>query len=143
MSTQKDTTAKLADVEARMKRWQTRLNRSVNALNKLERQRRRLQQQIGRPPNPAFVMEVPLPTRTMADRTADQKALRQLNEAVQRMDAEPIENLDIPPFLQREAVDVDKLKAQRKSKEEADKHKMPLTGRAALDAIKPKRKAKA
>ena len=83
-------------------------------------------------------MEVPLPTMTMADRTADQKALRQLNEAVQRMDAEPIEKLDIPPFLKRD-VDVDALKAQRKSKEAPDKTKMPLTGRAAMAAIKKRR----
>lgn len=128
----KDTTALLADCEARMRRWHTRLTRASNMLQKLERQRRRLQLQqhvgVGRPKeNPLFTVQVPVPTRTMAERTAEQKAAA----------------LDIPPFLKREAVDAEALTAQRKSKEAADKHKMPLTGRAALDAIRPKRKAKA
>src|SRR5262252_4770239 len=45
----KDTTAKLAEVETKMRRWHTRLTRATNTLGKLERQRRRLllQQQLG------------------------------------------------------------------------------------------------
>lgn len=138
----KDTTTQLADVEASMRRWQTRLNRAVGALNKLDRKRRRLQTQIGKPPTTPFVMEVPQPTKTLAERSAEQKAAKQ--EAISTDDPNLVEKvaaaLDIPTFLKREAVDVEQLKAKRKSKEEADKHKMPLTGRAALEAVRPKRK---
>jgi pyruvate/2-oxoglutarate dehydrogenase complex dihydrolipoamide acyltransferase (E2) component len=45
-------------------------------------------------------------------------------------------DLNIPPFLKRTQADVDKLKAERKLKEAAAKKAMPLTGRAALAAIK-------
>lgn len=139
----KDTTAKLADVEARMRRWHTRLTRASNMLQKLEKQRRRLtlQQQVGvgRPSS-----------KIVGQKSADvgQKLA---------VETDHISELDLPAFLDRRNPDgirkaaremqekadaqlVDKLKQQRKSKEEADKHKMPLTGRAALDAIRPKRK---
>jgi hypothetical protein len=144
MKTRKDTTAKLADVEAKMRRWHTRLIRASNMLQKLERQRRRLELQqqvgVGRPTNPrAVMMEVPVPTRTMAERTAEQRAAR-------------ADDLDTPDFLKRKEGDapfkpepqlVDKLKAQRADKVEADKKKMPLTGRDAekfLASVRPKKK---
>ena len=138
---QKDTTAKLADVEAKMRRWHTRLTRASNMLQKLERSRRRLQLQqqvgVGRPKHGNV---------EKSDHPVGSKKSTQ-PPAISTDDPDLVEKvaaaLDIPPFLKREPVDVDKLKAQRKSKEEADKHKMPLTGRAALDAIRPKRKAKA
>ena len=56
---------------------------------------------------------------------------RQVDAAI---DATP--NLEHPAFLKRTQADVDKLKAQRKRKEAAAKKAMPLTGRAALAAIK-------
>jgi hypothetical protein len=126
-----DTTAKLTKVEASMRRWHTRLTRASNMLQKLERQRRRLQ----------------APPRTMAQRTAEQKAddfvpgqgvTIDVDEVRRQLDAAIA--TDIPPFLKRDAADATALTAQRKSKEVDDRKKMPLTGRAALEAIKPKRK---
>lgn len=140
-----DTTAKLAHVEARMRRWHTRLARASNMLLKLEKQRRRLllQQEVGvgRPkqPKPGDLDYVNLSIPA----ANEFKAKRQ--EAISTSDPDLVEKvaaaLDIPPFLKRdEAVDVAKLAAQRKSKEAAARKQMPLTGRAAEEYIKPKRK---
>jgi hypothetical protein len=49
--------------------------------------------------------------------------------------AEP-EDLTVPAFLKRTQADVDRMKAERTAK--IDKTKMPLTGKAALDAIRGK-----
>jgi len=130
----KDTTAKLADVEARMRRWHTRLTRASNTLQKLDRQRRRLQLQqqvgVGRPKSAREpVMTVTAPPNDL-DVVAE--AVKVVTES----------GLDIPTFLQRkdEPQLVEKLKAKRADSVEADKHKMPLTGREALEAVRPKRK---
>ena len=125
----KNTTEKLAACEASLKRWHTRLTRASNMVTKLEKQRRRL-----------------MPLRTMADRTAEQKRDRAMpglatvtidvDEVRRQVDAAI--DTTIPPEFKRD-VDVDALKAQRKSKEAPDKTKMPLTGRAAMAAIKKRR----
>jgi hypothetical protein len=117
---QKDLNAKLTAVEASLKRWHTRLTRAANMLQKLEKQRRRL-----------------MPVRTMADRTAEQKADGKMPpfatvtpEPFGAVTNQEQDKLDLPTFLDRRKVKV-------------DKKAMPLTGKAALDYIKPKRKAKA
>jgi hypothetical protein len=112
-------TQKLEGVETSMRRWHTRLTRASNMLHKLERQRRRLQQQgqtTGTAKPKVSTIDV-------------DEVKRQLDAAI---------DTTIPPLLKRD-VDVDRLKAERVAK--VDKSKMPLTGRAALDAIRPKKKA--
>jgi hypothetical protein len=128
----KDTTAKLADVEARMRRWHTRLTRASNMLQKLDRQRRRLQlqQQVG--------VGRPQPKMENFAKAAETR----FNNDLKRGTKQTAEMPPIPPFLQRsdEPQLVDRLKAKRTAQVEADKHKMPLTGKAALEAVRPKRK---
>ena len=124
----KDLNAKLTDVEAKLRRWQTRLTRAHNAVARYNKMRLRLQGQLASTPavaKPKVITDsaVPLP---------------ELDAFFIPTPKAP-DKLDIPPFLKRD-VDVDALKAQRKSKEAADKKAMPLTGRAALEAIRPKRK---
>jgi hypothetical protein len=109
-------TVKLQTCEAALRRWHTRLTRATNMLQKLERQRRRL------------ILQSAGASVTV------QKAIEAHN------DAKPDAGLDIPPFLQRKPVDVAALAAQRKSKEADAKKKMPLTGKAAIDYVKVKRK---
>ena len=130
----KNATEKLAACEASLKRWHTRLTRASNMVTKLEKQRRRL-----------------MPVRTLADRTAEQKRDRAMPPFAQvtaatidvaevRRQLDAAIDTTIPQEFKRD-VDVDALKAQRKSKEAPDKTKMPLTGRAAMAAIRQKRKA--
>jgi chromosome segregation ATPase len=126
-------TAKLEACEASLRRNHTRLVRITNKLTKLTRERQRLMRQLAAPEpklDPVIEAKADL-VQAIDDR---------LSEIVE---GKPVASLDIPPFLQRKSVDVAKLAAQRKSKEATARSQMPLTGRAALDAIKPKRKAKA
>lgn len=130
-----DNTTKLANVEASLKRWQTRLTRAANKVNELDRKRRRLQAQMGPVGLTDLIGNVEKPDHPVGSKKSTSEP-----PVISTDDPDLVEKvaaaLDIPPFLKREPVDVEKLKAKRKSKEEADKHKMPLTGRAALKHIK-------
>jgi len=119
-----DNTKKLAACEASLKRWHSRLTRAVNAINGLQKQRRRL------------LAPRPLSVRNEPPRLAECERVM------------TGEDVTIPAFLNRaDPLIAEKMTAARKKAEEAARHKMPLTGRAAIDAImavpvKPKRKRK-
>ena len=116
-----DTTKKLSTCEASLKRWHTRLTRAANMVAKLEKQRRRL-----------------MPVRTMADRTAEQKAEGRM-PGLGTVTTAPV--TDIPDFLNRaNPLIAEQMTAARKKAEAAARSAMPLTGRAAQDFIKSKRK---
>lgn len=135
---QKDTTAKLAHVEASMRRWHTRLTRASNMLQKLERQRRRLALQqmvwVGAPrPKKAEP-----PVIATDDPDLVEKVEVALNAARQE------DPFAIPPELNRaDPFIAEKMTAARKKAEAAARKAMPLTGRAASDYIKAPRKRKA
>jgi hypothetical protein len=126
-----DTTAKLAQCEASLKRWHTRLARASNMVAKLEKQRRRL-----------------APARTLAERTARHKADGFVpgHGAVtaappERVVVDADDDLKIPAMLDRSnPVIAERMTAARKAAEAEARRAMPLSGRAALDAIRPKRK---
>jgi hypothetical protein len=140
----KDVTAKLAACEASLKRWQTRLKRAVSKVNELDRQRRRLQAQMDparhelisgadqQPVNPV-IDDLAIPPelrRTMEDRTRDQLAARteaETDPVIVKVNRERLKRMD----------------EKRRGRSMFDQHAMPLTGKAALEAIRPKRKAKA
>jgi hypothetical protein len=107
---------KLATIRERRKRWQARLTRATNTLAKLARAEARLL----KPAKPIITVKqaVTVPA-TIAPAVAD--------------------DLAVPPFLQRSQADADKMKAERKAKEEAARKAMPLTGREALKAIRRKK----
>lgn len=144
----KDHSARLAAAEASIIKWQSRLARASNALQKALKQRRRLLAQGA----------VTAMTAPPGQKTPNQKAA--IAAATSGIETDHISETDLPAFLDRRNPDgirraakdmrekadtqlVDKLKAQRAAQVEADKHKMPLTGREALAAIRPKRKTKA
>lgn len=153
---QKDTTAKLAACEANLKRWQTRLKRATSKVTELDRLRRRLQAKMG----PVNLHELIGPPMSDKDVGADQETVKPTIDVIEvkrQVDAAIGDDASIPPFLDRRMTmadrtaddvkrrnvrlaDAAKLRAERKSKDDADKKKMPLTGRAALEAIRPKRK---
>jgi hypothetical protein len=119
---------KLADVETAMRRWHTRLTRASNALRKLEAKRRRLWEKQDRARVPAAPAEPPGPD-----------PFDNGHHSIAGDDPE----LSIPPFL-KVGADVEAMRAERRAREAAERKAMPLTGRAALDAIrsKPRRRAK-
>ena len=126
---------KLDDIELKLKRWLTRGMRAQNAINKLVKQQARLK----KTPEPKAVME-----EKIADTFAPPPS--SLPDVVQAIDDRltqiiegpkaPEEDLTVPDFLKRTQADVDRMKAERTAK--IDKTKMPLTGKAALDAIRGK-----
>jgi hypothetical protein len=123
---------KLNDVETGLRRWHTRLTRASNMLQKLERQRRRLASQLAYI-TPAPGRAQPVPVQVQDPPPVVTEAIKQIEDA----------GLSIPPFLKRTQADADKMKADRLAKEAADKKKMPLSGKAAQAALRPKRKANA
>jgi hypothetical protein len=133
----------LQEVELRLKRWHTRLTRASNEVAKLEKKRRRM-------------MSV-----TLADRPREHTKVRLASGEVVgvKTDSEiPLPELDaffaapslpekkfdaedafsIPKEL-KVTTDVERLRAERRKKEAAERKKMPLTGKAASDYIKRKK----
>jgi hypothetical protein len=119
-----DVTKKLAACEASLKRWHTRLTRASNMVTKLEKQRRRLAAE------PKVIKEV----RSELKPLVKFDDLASLPSNVKKED-------DIPDFLNRSnPLIAEQMTAARKKAEAAARSAMPLTGRAAQDFIKSKRK---
>lgn len=158
------TISKLEHNAAALKRWRTRLKRAMTIIDKLEKQRRRLEAKkpieqpplaprpnLIDPPEPVSAR----PARTPPDRTPAEKP----NPISGPVPAAPValapraDDLAIPTFLQRRKLDpvakqiaaeqeatkkakargrIDKMKA----KKSGETRKMPLTGKAALAAIR-------
>lgn len=118
-----------------LKRWRSRLKRAMTAIEKLERQRKRLETAAAQSALSIAKSRRVAPSGDMAPVVA----------------AEP--DLAIPSFLDRtkpdpvadqiraEQADIKKRKARgriekMKAKQRGDLKRMPLTGRAALEAIR-------
>src|SRR5258708_22456566 len=112
----------IEDCKLKLRRWLTRLTRATNMVNQLERRRRRLVT-----PTPAPVRR-PAPSRGVVAQAITESAT-------------PLIDDGIPAFLdRRDPVVAEAMTAARKAAEADARKAMPLTGRAALDAIRPKRK---
>lgn len=121
---------KLADIETKMNRWMARSMRASNAIRKLQKQRHRL-------------LKAPTKFEPLAELVqAVDDRLTQVIEA--RPQIETNDDLTIPPELNRaDPLIAERMTAARKKAEEAARHAMPLTGKAAEDYIKAPRKRKA
>jgi len=140
----------LEHVRAARQRWQTRLTRAVNAIRKLDATERRLLKKAAEPKPIA----VPAPAAVAVE--TDHMSERQFERFVEAP-PKPAEVGDIPTFLKRAPLsDADKAAAEaikaaaaerakkkkagqaaaRKAKLSGETRRMPLTGKAAIDAIK-------
>jgi len=118
-------TEKLDDVELKLKRWHTRLKRASTEINKLTKRRRSLMVAAAQAIHP---MKLPEPTI--------------IKPVVISPDVVALDTT-IPDFLNRaNPVIAEEMTRKRKEAEAEARRQMPLTGRAALEAIKPKRKKK-
>lgn len=139
----KNAVAELEGVQAAIRRWQTRLTKAVNMLNKLERKRRRLEAKavqvlVNEPPIAALPQpaEIKRPATSLAG-IIDDLGVEKIAEKL-----ETESKLSIPDFLDRSNPAVaEEMTRARRAKEAEARKQMPLTGKAALDAIKPRRKA--
>jgi hypothetical protein len=130
--------SKLDRNAAAIKRWRTRLKRAMSMLEKLEKQRRRLEK-------PRLI-----PVGVHA-KIVDETVMATLQAAPVVTTPTPADDLGIPSFLRRnpdpvveaikaEQAETKKLKAKgriekMKAKKRGDLKKMPLSGKAALDLI--------
>lgn len=136
-----DVTTKLAATEASLKRWQTRLKRAITKVNDLDRQRLRLQARMG-PVNLTNLIGPPLSDQEVgANQETVNNPLPDLVQAVddrltEIIEAKPKKERDIPSFLDRsDPLIAERMTAARKKAEEEARHKMPLSGKAAMAAI--------
>lgn len=158
------TISKLEKNAAAIKRWRSKLKRAITTLDKLEKQRKRLEakkpvEQPPLAPTPKLV-DTPepvsaRPARTPPDRTPAEKP----NPISGPVPAAPValapraDDLAIPTFLQRKKLDpvAEQIAAEQqttkqakargrieklKAKQRGDLKRMPLTGKAALAAIR-------
>jgi hypothetical protein len=137
----------IEQIEASIARWQTRLRRAVRAVEKLEAQKKRLVKRLANlpdlaiaPPLATAVMSHP-PSLPINSPTGNVPSLNQ-----------PIDT-SIPDFLQRKKLDpvAEQIAAEQqetktakargriakmKAKQSGETRRMPLTGKAALAAIR-------
>jgi hypothetical protein len=148
--------SKLDRNAAAIKRWRTRLKRAMSMLDKLEKQRKRLEakkpvEEMTKPELLDRLETVPQhfwpPRPTRQDKA---ELVRAVNEA-ERTEPKAVDDLSIPSFLRRtpdpvaeqiksdqEATKRQKAKGRiekMKAKKRGDLKKMPLSGKAALDLI--------
>jgi hypothetical protein len=136
--------SKLEINAAALKRWQTRLKRALTMLDKLDRQKKRLEKaKLERPRGSVDLANF---SETFGP------AIRESFEDARTKKKQPEPDLAIPSYLRRtpdpaveqlkrEQEETKKAKAKgriekMKAKQRGDLAKMPLSGKAALDAIR-------
>lgn len=149
----------LEHVDASIARWKARLKRAMTALGKLEKQRKRLVKAAASPPRKPPEPAVPASTLVAAVKghisrmTATPVVAKTADNSAQVAPVPEQPDLGIPAFLQRPKLDpvAAEIKAEQdetklrksrgriakmKAKKSGETRKMPLSGRAALAAIR-------
>jgi hypothetical protein len=154
--------SKLEQNTAALKRWKARFSRAVTMLNKLERQRKRLESKAPKPIVPSVYAKVVIDDTVVKKSKPEPKPKAEMFTPHPMVPAETrvgfVEvkekaeiDTSIPSFLKRnpdpvaeqiksEQAETKKLKAKgriekMKAKKRGDLKKMPLSGKAALDLI--------
>jgi len=133
------TTAKLAANQAATKRWHSRLVRATNELSWLAKQRQRLEASLTRPKPASAPAAKPEPVAAPLTVPVKQPEAPKVSEDDLDVRRTFLARNMLPPVKDEPQL-VDKLKAKRKP---VDKKAMPLSGRAALDAIRKPARVKA
>ncbi len=154
---------RLAQIDDSVRRWQRRLTRAVNAMAKLERERRRLMaaqklpsavvvapatEGVTRDVTPVVaevtnipVTEVPIPDVLPGDDLAIPAFLQRSKDEQQRIDDAKRRDAETAAKHKAEAEEKRRAKARGRiakmqAKRRGDLGRMPLQGKAALEAIK-------
>ena len=155
----------IEQIDEAIARWQTKLKRAVNTIDKLEQQRKRLVKKTASDTIKAIIKPKPVETLKEAMTTVKPKPLAEIVSPTENVGSTTwkkptttvgeIDKIDtgIPDFLQRKAPDpvaeqireeqaeTKKRKARgriatMKAKQSGETKKMPLSGRAALAALR-------
>jgi hypothetical protein len=132
----------LENVEASLARWRTRMKRAVTMIDKLERQRKRLDkaariEAVRR--DELAIVPAPVARPPVAPKPGPVLPAPEIDTAIPgflRRDKDPVAE-----EIREQQAETKRRKAQGriaklKAKQSGETRKMPLTGRAALDAIR-------
>jgi hypothetical protein len=140
-------------IDASLKRWKTRAKRAATAIDKLEKQRKRLIKTVTLKPAtpdvtdlfglpvpmiPNSLVNVPVVAAIAAKANADADAKLDIPEFLRRQSAADVA---VAEQIKAEQAETKRLKAQgriakMKAKKSGDTKRMPLTGKAALAHIR-------
>jgi hypothetical protein len=149
------TSTDIDNVNASIRRWQTRLTRAVNTINRLTAKRTRLERKRNALPVGEVVATVTVPAASPAAVAVAKSVVAEAAPG-KAVTPAPKDDGDIPAFLRRQKLPADEAAAAqiraeqaelkkrktagRKAKKDAAKRgelrRMPLEGRAALAAIR-------
>lgn len=123
-------------VEAALARWRTKLKRAFGAVEKLERQQKR----IGKKPPPVTMIAIAAPEQPAPELKAIEDAIpdflkRAKSDTARKSDLEARVEIEVEQANRRLAKSRARI-AKMKAKKAGDLKKMPLSGRAALDHIR-------
>lgn len=128
----------LESINAAMSRWQTRLRRAANMVAKLEGQRRRLEKAASKPkatPAPKEPVKPPAPERTPLPAATPVAIDTSIPEFLQRTPDPGTGQLKAELADQKARKTAGRI-AKMKAVKSGETKRMPLTGRAALAAIR-------
>lgn len=129
----------LKDLDDRRRRWMTRLTRAHNAIRQLDQKRLRLLKKQAEPEAPKPELSTAIVAAPPQVETDDMNEAQLEKFVAGGMAAQKaVDELTIPKEL-RVTADVERLRAERRQKEAAERKKMPLTGKAAMAAIRQKK----
>lgn len=152
----------IESIDASLKRWKTRLKRAVSTIDRLEKQRKRLEMKTRGEHRDTSGRQGARPARPVSPPQAQAAEVEKRQDTIGRaaeprqatVKAEPArDDLGIPEFLRRQAPDpaIEQIREEQaaiktakargriekmKAKQRGDLKKMPLSGRAALDHIR-------
>jgi hypothetical protein len=144
----------IESIDASLARWKTRLKRAVNMIDKLEKQRKRLVKAAGRVSVPAYPTVDSEATLGALPPKPEPLAVTIMREMAAPVEPAKPDDGGIPDFLRRKS-DPDQVAEQirqeqaetkrrkavgriatMKAKKAGETRKMPLSGKAALAAIR-------
>ena len=131
----------LEQIDAAIARWQSRLKRSVNAIDRLQKQRKRIDKAATRATIVREIAAEPVaPPQTMVPPAPDLAVAHPLDTAIpaflQRKRLEPAAAQIVAEQAARSKAKAAGRIATMKAKKAGETKRMPLTGRAALAAIR-------
>jgi hypothetical protein len=127
-------------LDASIGRWKTRLKRAITMIDKLEKQRKRIEKAAANPPKPRQPKPQPMPVAATPNPTPAPTPVAEIDTSIPAFLKRPKHD-PVAQEIADEQAKTKRLKARgriekMKAKKSGETKRMPLTGKAALDAIR-------
>jgi hypothetical protein len=124
-------------IDASISRWQSRLRRAVNAIERLQKQRKRVVKAAARPAKvPPVAAIAPATPASPPDLAVAHPLDTAIPAFLQRKKLEPAAAAIVAEQAETKRLKARGRIAKMKAKSSGETKRMPLTGRAALEAIR-------